>query len=160
MTLQETQAATWRIIVGIAYGDTPPPVATEMTKAESDNLYRKIRAIRDAASNLGLNRAAIEEMGQYRLLSEVAKAHRKHDEPRKRLGWMVSASLADAIMSDNPSPDAEEPLVTRFYRLGLRTSDDMWTFIHSWFALESDETLQHHMAEFVPKRFKKVGAKR
>jgi len=159
MTLKETQAATWRIIVGIAYGTVDRPLPHELTDAETRSLDRKLSAIRLAAT-LGLNRSDIEGLGQSGLLSYVAKARSKAAEPRKRLTWMVSASLADAIQSDNPSPDAEEPLVTRFYRLGLRTSDDMWTFIHSWFALEPDEVLQHHMAEFVPKRFKKVGAKR
>ena len=159
MTLQETQAATWRIIVGIAYGTVDRPLPHELTPSEARGLDRKIKAIRDASAS-GLNREAITELGQSRLLSYVAKARSEAAEPRKRLTWMVSAGLADAVQSDNPSPDAEEPLVTRFYRLGLRTSEDLWMFIHSWFALEPDEVLQHHMAEFVPKRFKKVGAKR
>lgn len=159
MTLQETQAATWRIIVGIAYGTVERPLPHELTPAEGRSLDRKVKAIRDAAGN-GLGKSDIVAMGQSRFLSYVAKAARDHGEPRKRLTWMVSTSLADAIQSEDPSPDAEEPLVTRFYRLGLRTSEDLWLFLHSWFALESDESIQHHMAELVPKRFKKVGGKR
>lgn len=150
----------WRIIVGIAYGTVEHPASHELTESEARGLARKIKAIKTGAYTLGLTKAEIIELGQSGLLSRVAKAHKTGAERRKRLTWMVSASLADAIQSDRPSPDAEEPLVTRFYRLGLRTSDDLWMFLHSYFALESDEDLQHHMADFVPKRFKKVGVRK
>lgn len=119
----------------------------------------KVRAI-EFAHESGQSWEEITSAGQSATLKAWSAARRGAQEKRKRLTWMVSASLAESIMSDTASPDAEEPLMTRFYRLGLRTSEDAWLFIHSWFALESDEVLLHHMAEFVPKRFKKVGVKK
>jgi hypothetical protein len=113
-----------------------------------------------AAHIAGSSWQQILDSGQSTILRWYGNRNRSGAEKRKRLSWMVSASLADSIQSDSPSPDQEEPLVTRLHRLGLRTSDDLWEFLHSWFALESDEALEHHIGEFVPKRFKKVGAKR
>lgn len=147
--------------VAMYHGERLDAVLEEMAteaKTSKSSLRNKAAAIGYAFHTR--NVAEVIEAGQRSTLKAYAARNRDSAERRKRLTWMVSASLADAIQSDTPSPDAEEPLVARFYRLGLRTSEEMWLYIHSWFALESDEALLHHMAEFVPKRFKRVGVKK
>lgn len=126
------------------------------TKTSVQTVRRKMKAIRAAAS-AGMTDEQIIEKGPSETLSLYAKAQSRSNEPQRMLSWRVSRSLADAIMSDDPSPDAEEALVTRLVRVcHLQTSEDLWTFVHSYFALVSDEELRHHASEEFPKKFKKV----
>lgn len=126
------------------------------SKTSFETARRKIKAIR-AAGAAGMSAEEICEKGQSEILSLYAKTQSRHNEPQRMLSWRVSRSLADAIMSDDPSPDAEEALVTRLVRVcHLQTSEDFWTYLHSYFALVSDEELRHHASEEFPKKFKKV----
>lgn len=147
--------------VAMYHGERLDAVLEEMAteaKTSKASLRNKAAAIGYAFHTR--NVTEVIEQGQRPTLKAYAERNRNGAERRKRLTWLVSASLADAIKSDISSPDSEEPLMRRFYRLGLRTSEEAWEFINSWFMLEPDESLQHHMSELFPKRFKRVGVKK
>jgi hypothetical protein len=111
-------------------------------------IRNKFRAI-EYARELGQTYEQIVEAGQHTILSRYAKARKNgHNEKEKILRWRVPASLADAIQSDVVSADQEEPLVSRLVRVcKLETSEDLWTFIHSWFCEVTDAELVHHAGE-------------
>lgn len=133
------KAAVWREIVRVAYrGDTNRQYS-ELSKADQ----RKVRAINDARQ-LGMTQEEIIGAGQSEILSRVARNRKKHSEPQRVLAWRVSRSLADAVMTSNASPDAEEALVSRLVRVcHLRTSDDFFEFLLSVFADVADKELRN-----------------
>jgi hypothetical protein len=116
-------------------------------------LRRKVDAV-GFKREQGWDQETIVAAGQVQTLSAyIAHLRTKQTEKKKRLTWVVSASLADAIQNEFASPDQEEPLITRLVRVcGLRTSDDLWEFLNSWFAPLNDTELLHHAGEHIPKK--------
>ena len=122
---------------------------------EMPAVKHKITAIRWAMMD-GWTAEVILEKGQSAVLSAYAKAKRNGHEKEKVLRWRVPASLADAIQSDNASPDAEEALVSRLARvLGISTSEEFWLYLHAHFGGMSDEQIRHDGGEGPPEKKRK-----
>jgi hypothetical protein len=101
------------------------------------------------ARSKGCSAETIINLGQSVVLSRYAK-FRKSGYGRDRvLRWKISASLADAIQPErNSNRDAEEPLQSRIARLtGIRTSEEFWSFVHSFFGEVSDLEIINHAGE-------------
>jgi hypothetical protein len=143
-TLALLSEEQWKAIVN-AYRDG---ITAENLAQESGTnvatMKQKFRAIQFKHEE-GWEFEAIIVAGQGPTLSSYAKAKRNgHNEPDRVLRWRVSRRLADAIMSSETSPDQEEALVTRLFRVAkLRTSDDFWNFLLSVFADLSDKEISH-----------------
>lgn len=116
--------------------------------AHADVPTYKRKAIKWARDN-GCSQEAIANLGQSKVLSNYATHRREGYERQRVLRWRVSASLADAIQPEKTvNPDAEEPLQSRIARLtGIRTSEDFWLWMHSFFADVPDEAITHHAGE-------------
>ncbi len=142
-------AELWRDIVNFAL-DTPEDrleqLATTLAGAWTESkasLLRKLKAVRTAAAS-GLDRQGICKLGQSEALSLHARANRKNREKMRVVSFRVPASLAEAFVSEDASPDAEEALVSRLARVcELRTSEDLLEFLLSVFADISDKDLKN-----------------
>ena len=154
--------AQWATLVSFRFTTAPEKMnaliesLTEKGWGTKQSFVMKFRAI-ESAHNAGLTMPEIVEKGQSAILSMHAIAKKNgHTEKQKMLRWRVSASLADAIMSSETSPDQEEALATRLVRVcGLKTSEEFWEFINSVFADWSDADLLHHAGEATGKRGKR-----
>jgi len=135
----------WSAIVTLAFSGADPETVAREASVNAAVLRQKFQAIKYARES-GWAEQAIVALGQNGTLKAHAAAKKNgHKEPDRVLRWRVSRRLADAIMSSETSEDQEEPLVTRLVRIAkLRTSEDFWLFMHSYFALVSDEEIQHH----------------
>ncbi len=139
----------WAILVKIA-----------MSGASSEVPKHKFQAIQ-FAKEAGSTEEAIIAAGQGATLSSYAKAKKNGNERQRVLRWRISASLADAIQCDMVNEDAEEPLVSRLIRLlGIKTSEELWMFIHSVFRDFSDEDIIHSGGEAMPKKSSRRGQAR
>jgi hypothetical protein len=119
----------------------------------SDSMRRKAFAILWARQAAEMDREQIIAKGESWILSAYAKAKRNGNEPQRVLSWRVSRSLADAVMCETPSPDAEEALVTRLARVcRLKTSEDFFEFLLSVFASFDDRTLRMWAGEVEEKK--------
>lgn len=153
----------WRFIVGaalVAKDDRIDEVAEGLARVGRTSVQtvrRKIKAIRHAGES-GLALDQIVQAGQSKILSDYDKARRNgHYEKQRVLSWRVSKGLADAVQSEESSPDAEEALCSRVERVcDIHTSEEWWEFILSVFADLSDKDLKHLTGEEFPKKFKKV----
>ena len=136
------KAQAWKALVKYVYSKaglfaTSPP----------SDVVRKIAAIKEAQSE-GMTQDEIIAAGQTEILSRAARNRRNSSGPQRVLSWRVSRSLADAVMSSDASPDAEEALVTRLVRVcHLKTSDDLFEFLLSVFADVDDKELKHLAGE-------------
>jgi hypothetical protein len=151
----EASQAQWKALVELVWkhGITEICEHPQWINNSKANL-RKCWAIHHSFL-LGMTGGQIVSLGQTAALSRVAKHQSNGREPRKRLCWLVSASLADAVQSDDPSPDAEEALVSRLYRVcELRTSEDLWDFLVSVFSDMDDNALRHLAGVIVEKKQK------
>jgi hypothetical protein len=135
----------WTAIVTLCFSGADPETLARETSVNLAVLRQKFSAINYARES-GWQEAAIVALGQNGTLRAYAAAKKNgHREPEKVLRWRVSRRLAEAVMSSEVSEDQEEPLVSRLVRVAkLRTSEQFWEFIHSWFALVPDEEIAHH----------------
>jgi hypothetical protein len=133
-----------------------------LTGASRGAIKVKLRAIQ-YAREVGVSYEQIVIDGQAATLKRFAKARSKNTEKRKRICFLVSAGLADAFQCENPSPDAEEPLVTRLARCcGLRTSNDLIEFLLADYGSRSDLDLKHSAGEIsadqIPRKRKRASS--
>ena len=147
-----SSAEQWGNLVRLVLdGENPERLAVE-TKQNIQVLKRKFQAVKHAWES-GCSAEAIILSGQNTILSLYAKSKRNGDEPQRILRWRISKGLADAIQSEDPSKDAEEPLVNRIARLlHIETSEELWEFFHSVFADWPDEMILNYGSELVEKK--------
>jgi len=97
------------------------------------------------AKETGCSEQAIINLGQRQVLSTHAKFLKNGSGRQRVLRWRISAALADSVQCATINRDAEEPMVNRICRLtGIRTSEDLWLFIHSLIQELPDEYLVNH----------------
>jgi hypothetical protein len=158
----ESAKRHWIMLVGMALATAD---VDRLAKGFATNGYssyqtarNKIVAIRYLAQ-IGESRESIEALGQTAVLSRYAKAKKKARGPERVLSHRMSASLADAIECESPSPDAEEPLFTRLCRvLQIRTIEDIFEYLLAHFSGMSDLEILHDGGEWYEKR--EAGKKR
>ena len=143
------KAEAWKSLVNFVYRQGTPSIPPP------HDVVRKIAAIREAGE-LGMTQEEIISAGQTEILSRAARQRRLRNEPQRILRWRVSRSLADAVMSSDASPDAEEALVTRLVRVcHLKTSDDLFEFLLSVFADRDDKWLRNEAGVVLDKKRKR-----
>jgi hypothetical protein len=97
------------------------------------------------AKSEGCSAETIANLGQATVLANYQKFKRSGSGRQRVLRWRISAALADAIQCATVNEDVEEPMVNRICRLtGIRTSEDLWTYLHSLIQELPDEFLLNH----------------
>ena len=101
-------------------------------------LARKLRAIHEAMK-AGLNDDKLIEMGQSAVMAKFVKDKRaERSEDQVVMKWMVASDLKYAVQEE----------VWRIAQiLGLKTSDELWTFLHSVLVGWSTEEIKHLAGE-------------
>jgi hypothetical protein len=145
----------WKAIVNAYREGITAEVVAQESGTNVATMKQKFRAI-EFKHEEGWDFEAIIVAGQGPTLSSYAKAKRNgHNEPDRVLRWRVPRRLAEAIMSSETSPDQEEALVTRLFRVAkLRTSEQFWEFLLSVFSDLSDKDIQH-LAGIEPEKRKR-----
>jgi len=146
----------WAALVGLARKVSPAgrddlarTLATAAGVGKS-TLARKLRAIHEAMK-AGLNDDKLIEMGQSAVMAKFVKDKRaERTEDQVVLKWMIASDLRRAVQEE----------VWRVAQvLGLKTSDEFWSFLHSVMVAWTKEEILHLAGEGqLPKKAKAADA--
>jgi hypothetical protein len=119
-------------------------VQAVLDNEDADVASYKRRAIRWAKES-GCSQENIIGLGQATVLANYQRFKKNGLGRQRVLRWRISAALADAIQCATVNEDVEEPMVNRICRLtGIRTSEDLWLYLHSLIQELPDEYLVNH----------------